>query len=158
MALCLPEKEAVGDIHSIRKSQCRKSGYWFSSTGGMSLGDFYGLYRTRNPKILFRVFFKNPQKSICSRTAERNFFTSCFNYYRISIHEPMKTITLRDDTYHALLSLKEDDDSFSDVIDRLVTRKNRDIREYAGGLRGSKVLDDLQSFSKKMRSSGKARV
>jgi len=70
----------------------------------------------------------------------------------------MKTITLRDDTYHALLSLKEDDDSFSDVIDRLVTRKNRDIREYAGGLRGSKVLDDLQSFSKKMRSSGKARV
>ena len=70
----------------------------------------------------------------------------------------MKTITLRDDTYHALLSLKEDDDSFSDVIDRLVTRKNRDIRKYAGALRGSKVLDDLQSFSKKMRSSGKARV
>jgi predicted CopG family antitoxin len=70
----------------------------------------------------------------------------------------MKTITLRDETYHALASLKEDDDSFSDVIDRLVSKKNCDIREYAGALRTSKILDDLQSFSKKMRSSGRARV
>ena len=74
------------------------------------------------------------------------------------MHETMKTITLRDDTYHSLVSLKEDDDSFSDVIDRLVSKKNRDIREYAGALRDSKILDDLRSFTKEMRSSGRARV
>lgn len=74
------------------------------------------------------------------------------------MHEAMKTITLRDETYHSLLILKEGDDSFSDVIDRLISRKNRDIREYAGALRESKVLDDLHTITKKIRSSGRARI
>jgi predicted CopG family antitoxin len=74
------------------------------------------------------------------------------------MHEAMKTITLRDETYHSLLVLKEGGDSFSDVIDRLISRKNRDIREYAGALRDSTVLDDLHMFTKKMRSSGRARI
>lgn len=70
----------------------------------------------------------------------------------------MKTITLREETYHSLLVLKEGDDSFSDVIDRLISRKNRDIREYAGALRDSKVLDELHTVTKKMRSMAKARI
>lgn len=74
------------------------------------------------------------------------------------MHEVMKTITLRDDTYHSLLVLKEGDDSFSDVIDRLISKKNRDIGEYAGALRDSNVLDDLRTVTKEMRSSGRARV
>jgi predicted CopG family antitoxin len=74
------------------------------------------------------------------------------------MHEAMKTITLRDDTYHSLVILKEGDDSFSDVIDRLISRKNRDIREYAGALRNSSILDELNTFTRKMRSSGRARI
>ena len=63
---------------------------------------------------------------------------SRFKYYHAWMHCAMKTITIRDDTYHTLLILKEGEDSFSDVINRLVTKKNRDIREYAGALRDSK--------------------
>jgi len=74
------------------------------------------------------------------------------------MHEAMKTITLRDETYHSLLVLKEGDDSFSDVIDRLISKKNRDIREYAGALHNSRVLDELHTFTKKMRSTAKARI
>ena len=74
------------------------------------------------------------------------------------MHELMKTITLRDETYHKLLVLKENDDSFSDVIDRLVSKKNRDIREYAGVLKNSRILDDLHSVTSAMRKEGKARV
>ena len=70
----------------------------------------------------------------------------------------MKTITIRDDTYHTLLILKEGEDSFSDVINRLVTKKNRDIREYAGALRDSKVLDRLHASTREMRDSGRARM
>jgi predicted CopG family antitoxin len=70
----------------------------------------------------------------------------------------MKTITIRDDTYHNLLMLKEGEDSFSDVINRLISKKNRDIREYAGALRDSKVLDSLHAFTREMRDSGRARV
>ncbi len=69
----------------------------------------------------------------------------------------MKTITIRDDTYHTLLILKEGEDSFSDVINRLVNKKNRDIREYAGTLRDSKVLDRLHASTREMRDSGWAR-
>ena len=70
----------------------------------------------------------------------------------------MKTITIRDDTYHTLLMLKEGEDSFSDVINRLISKKNRDIRDYAGALRDSKVLDSLHAFTRKLRDSGRARV
>ena len=38
----------------------------------------------------------------------------------------MRTITIRDETYYSLLSLKERDDTLSDVIDRLISKKNRD--------------------------------
>jgi predicted CopG family antitoxin len=69
----------------------------------------------------------------------------------------MKTITIRDDTYHTLLMLKEGEDSFSDVINRLISKKNRDIREYAGALRDSKILDRLQVSTKEIRDSGWAR-
>jgi len=70
----------------------------------------------------------------------------------------MKPITIRDETYHSLVTLKEKDDSFSDVIDRLISTKNHDIRDYAGELKDSKVLDDLEDLTKKIRTSGKARV
>ena len=66
----------------------------------------------------------------------------------------MKTITIRDDTYHTLLMLKEGEDSFSDVINRLISKKNRDIREYAGALRDSKILARLQVSTKEIRDSG----
>jgi predicted CopG family antitoxin len=69
----------------------------------------------------------------------------------------MKTITIRDDTYHTLLMLKEGEDSFSDVINRLISKKNRDIREYAGALRDSKILDRLYAATKENRDSGLAR-
>jgi predicted CopG family antitoxin len=69
----------------------------------------------------------------------------------------MKTITIRDDTYHTLLMLKEGEDSFSDVINRLILKKNRDIREYAGALRDSKILDHLKISTREIRESGWAR-
>jgi predicted CopG family antitoxin len=69
----------------------------------------------------------------------------------------MKTITIRDDTYHTLLMLKEGEDSFSDVINRLISKKNRDIREYAGALRDSKILDHLHASTRELRDSGWAR-
>ena len=70
----------------------------------------------------------------------------------------MKTIRVRDATYHALVSLRKKDENFSDVIDRLASKKNCDIARYAGGLAGSKNLAMLKSFSKKRRSAAWARI
>lgn len=52
----------------------------------------------------------------------------------------MKTITLREETYLHLLSLKEKDDSYSDGIDRILAERSRDIRSLAGGLGDSPSL------------------
>jgi predicted CopG family antitoxin len=62
----------------------------------------------------------------------------------------MRTITIRDETYHSLPTLKEKDDSFSDVIDRLIGKKNHDIRAYSGALQDSKILDDLEGLPGKL--------
>jgi predicted CopG family antitoxin len=70
----------------------------------------------------------------------------------------MKTITIRDETHEALMKLKEEDDSFSDVIDRLIEEKTGDIRKFAGGLKDSKVLDSLAKFTRDLRASGRARI
>ena len=74
------------------------------------------------------------------------------------MHECMKTITIRDETHKALVRLKEEDDSFSDVIDRLIEEKTGDIRRFAGVLRESEILDSLGKFTKDLRASGRSRV
>ena len=74
------------------------------------------------------------------------------------MHECMKTITIRDETHKALLKLKEEDDSFSDVIDRLIEEKTGDIRKFAGVLKDSKILDSLAKFTKELRASGRPRI
>ncbi len=74
------------------------------------------------------------------------------------MHECMKTITIRDETHKALVKLKEEDDSFSDVIDRLIEEKTGDIRKFAGVLKDSEILDSLTDFTKKLRASGRPRV
>jgi len=74
------------------------------------------------------------------------------------MHECMKTITIRDETHKALTRLKEEDDSFSDVIDRLIEEKTGDIRRFAGVLKESEVLDSLGKFTRDLRASGRLRV
>jgi len=69
------------------------------------------------------------------------------------MHECMKTITIRDETHKALVTLKEEGDSFSDVIDRLIEDKTCDISRFAGVLKDSEVPDSLQEFTKKLRAA-----
>jgi predicted CopG family antitoxin len=47
----------------------------------------------------------------------------------------MKTITIREETYHKLSSLKEPGDGYSDVIDSLLKRKEMDLKKYFGCLK-----------------------
>ena len=74
------------------------------------------------------------------------------------MHKSMKTVKLREDTYIHLLSLKKKDDSFSDVIDRILAERSHDIRPLAGGLVDSTVLEDLKTITCSIRQSGRSRV
>ena len=70
----------------------------------------------------------------------------------------MKTITIREETYNKLSSLKEPGDSYSDVIDSLLKRKEIDLKKYFGCLKDSKVLDEIETFSAESRRNMRMRI
>jgi len=69
----------------------------------------------------------------------------------------MKTISIRDDVYRKLLEMKDEEDSFSDVIEKLLKRKKTDIRRNFGVLKDSEVLDEIEK-SLNARKSARFRV
>ncbi|RLI75948.1 antitoxin [Archaeoglobales archaeon] len=56
----------------------------------------------------------------------------------------MKTISIRDDVYKKLVEMKEGRESFSDVIEKLLKKKNTNIKRYFGVLKDSEVLDEIE--------------
>ena len=55
----------------------------------------------------------------------------------------VKTLTIREDVYKKLLEIKQENESFSDVIERLIEKRRISIRDFKGILKDSKVLDDI---------------
>jgi len=56
----------------------------------------------------------------------------------------MKTISIRDDVYKKLAEMKDERESFSDVIEKLLKRKNTNIKKYFGVLKDGEVLDEIE--------------
>ncbi len=67
----------------------------------------------------------------------------------------MKNIVVRDEVYELLSRMKKGEESFSDVILRLIEkRKNRSfevLRKYAGSLKESDVLNTIVEERKSFR-------
>jgi len=56
----------------------------------------------------------------------------------------MKTISIRDEVYEKLVEMKEEGESFSDVIEKLLRRKTTNIKKCFGILKDSEVLDEIE--------------
>jgi len=69
----------------------------------------------------------------------------------------MKTISIRDDVYNRLAERKGGGESFSDVIEKLLRRKNTNIKRYFGVLKDSEVLEEIEK-SFEMRKSARFRI
>lgn len=69
-----------------------------------------------------------------------------------------KTISIRRDLYEILNSTRGETESFSNVIERLVKEKKANLSEFFGVLSDSKVLDELDAESKKMRENSRVRT
>ena len=54
----------------------------------------------------------------------------------------VKTLTIKEEVYKKLVKLKRENESFSNLIERLIERKNS-IRFFKGVLRDSRILDDI---------------
>ena len=70
----------------------------------------------------------------------------------------MQTISIMDDVYRRLLRLKEEGESFSDVIEKLLERRGFSLEDYFGCLKDSRALDEIAEYSRKVRESARFRI
>ncbi|OYT29363.1 MAG: antitoxin [Thermoprotei archaeon] len=69
----------------------------------------------------------------------------------------MKTLTIRDDVYEKLVKLKKEGESFSDLLERLLSREKVSLREFYGSLKDSKFLEELEKEILEFRKKAKVR-
>jgi predicted CopG family antitoxin len=68
-----------------------------------------------------------------------------------------KTISIRGEVYERLKDVKREDESFSDVIERLLKKDKTDLSEYLGSLKDNSLLDALEEDSRKIRAMARLR-
>jgi predicted CopG family antitoxin len=69
----------------------------------------------------------------------------------------VKTISVNDEVYRTLKKVKKDDESFSELIERLLSTGGVSLKDYFGALKDSKCLDGIDEHVKSIRSSAKVR-
>ncbi len=69
-----------------------------------------------------------------------------------------KTISIKEDVYNLLKEARREEESFSDVIERLIKKDKNDLSEYFGDLRDSPLLDKLEADSRKIREMARPRT
>jgi predicted CopG family antitoxin len=69
----------------------------------------------------------------------------------------VKTIAVNDDVYRVLKKVKKEDESFSDLIERLLSSGGVSLKGYFGALKDSGCLDGMEEHSKAIRASAKVR-
>ncbi len=71
-----------------------------------------------------------------------------------------KTVSIREDVYETLKSMKREDESISDAVERLISYKKREanLEDFFGVLKDSEVLKGLEEDTKKIRATSRFRI
>ncbi|VVB69369.1 Putative antitoxin [uncultured archaeon] len=69
-----------------------------------------------------------------------------------------KTISIRDDVYKLLKGAKREEESFSDVIERLLKKDKINLSDYFGALKDNPLLDELEADSIRIREMERHRT
>lgn len=71
----------------------------------------------------------------------------------------IKTISIREEVYETLKSMKRKDEGISDAIERLINKKGEgNLEDFFGVLKDSEVLEGLEKDTKRIRASSRFRV
>ena len=70
-----------------------------------------------------------------------------------------KTISIREDLYKNLKSMKREDESFGDVVERQITKKREaNLVDFFGVLKDNEVLSGLEEDTRRIRASSRFRI
>lgn len=83
---------------------------------------------------------------------------SYISVYAYTVIMATRTISIREEIYDVLKSLKRENESFSDVIGKLAKKRKSDLREYFGVLKDSKVLNEIEEDTRKIRAATRQRI
>jgi len=65
-----------------------------------------------------------------------------------------KTISIREELYKNLKSMKREDESIGDVVERLITKKREaNLVDFFGVLKDNEVLSGLEEDTRRIRAS-----
>lgn len=69
----------------------------------------------------------------------------------------MKTLTIKEKVYKTLVSVKDKNESFSDLLERLAVKEKKSVTEFAGFL-SEKSGNEMMAEWKKNRAKSKADI
>lgn len=78
--------------------------------------------------------------------------------YAYTVIMSTRTISIKEEVYDVLKSLKRENESFSDVIGKLAKKRKSDLGEYFGILKDSKVLNEIEEDTRKIRAAARQRI
>jgi predicted CopG family antitoxin len=55
-----------------------------------------------------------------------------------------KAISIKDDVYRQLMGTKREDESLSDVIEKLLKKEKTELSAFFGALKNSELLDEIE--------------
>jgi predicted CopG family antitoxin len=70
----------------------------------------------------------------------------------------VKNISIKEKVYRLLKQSKKNNESFSDVIEKALTHRPVDLKDYFGLLKDSAALDDIEKHIAQLRESARVRV
>lgn len=76
----------------------------------------------------------------------------------MGVYMGVKNISIKDKVYESLKKEKQDDESFSDVIQKLMDKREVKLKDFYGSLRDSLVLDEMKERIKESRKEVRFRL
>jgi predicted CopG family antitoxin len=71
----------------------------------------------------------------------------------------IKFISIRKEVYETLKSMKREDESINDAVERLINKKREaNLEEFFGVLKDSEMLNGLEEDTKRIRASSRFRI
>jgi len=88
----------------------------------------------------------------------KRFFNTKINLILV-ISMGTKTISIREDVYETLKSMKRENENISDAVERLITKKKEaNLEDFFGVLKDSEVLNGLEEDTKRIRAASRFRI
>ena len=85
-------------------------------------------------------------------------FIYVYTYVYVGVFMGVKNISIKDRVYELLKRNKHNNESFSDVIEKLLNKREMELKDFYGSLKDSPVLDEIKVKIEESRKEARFRL